>query len=322
MCIRSAQLICAQSLRDPHNETIHSDTGKATAALFPIRTVSHLTGVNSVTLRAWERRHGLIKPQRTPSGHRLYGPRQIEVIHSILGLLEKGLAISQVERALAAPGADPARAEQGPWSSYRERIVGAVARYDDDELEEVYSQALSLYPIETVTERLLLPVLQELGRRWKSGEGSVAEEHFFSIYVRNKLGARFHHRARTRTGPRILAACLPDEQHELGLLIFALAAHERGLRIVMLAAQTPLEELPTAARRARCAAIVLASTVTPPDGVIRENFRRWSRPPAFRCSWAVSRRCASATGSWRRVRKSSAPTFTPRLSASVWRLAT
>jgi len=239
--------------------------------LFPIRTVSHLTGVNAVTLRAWERRHGLIKPQRTPSGHRLYGPRQIEVIHSILGLLEKGLAISQVERALAAPGADPARAEQGPWGSYRDRIVGAVARYDDDELEEVYSQALSLYPIETVTERLLLPVLQELGRRWKSGEGSVAEEHFFSNYVRNKLGARFHHRARTRTGRRILAACLPDEQHELGLLIFALAAHERGLHIVMLAAQTPLEELPTAARRARCDAIVLASTVTPPDGVIREK---------------------------------------------------
>jgi MerR family transcriptional regulator, light-induced transcriptional regulator len=239
--------------------------------LFPIRTVSHLTGVNSVTLRAWERRHGLIKPQRTQSGHRLYGPAQIEVIHRILGLLEKGLPISQVERALAAPGAERAGAEQGPWNSYRERIIGAVARYDDDELEVVYSQALSLYPIEMVTDRLLLPVLQELGRRWKSGEGSVAEEHFFSIYVRNKLGARFHHRARTKTGPRILAACFPNEQHELGLLIFSLAAHERGMRIVMLAAQTPLEDLPLAARRARCDAIVLSSTVTPPEGVIANS---------------------------------------------------
>jgi len=238
---------------------------------FPIRTVSHLTGVNSVTLRAWERRHGLINPQRTPSGHRLYGPAEIEVIHRILGLLEKGLPISQVERALAAPGAQRGKVERGPWNAYRDRIVSAVARYDDDELEEVYSQALSLYPIETVTDGLLLPVLQELGRRWKSGEGSIAEEHFFSVYVRNKLGARLHHRSRTRSGPRILAACLPDEQHELGLLIFSLAAHERGLRVVMLAAQTPLEELALAARRARCNAIVLSSTLAPPDGVIAEK---------------------------------------------------
>jgi len=122
-----------------------------------------------------------------------------------------------------------------------------------------------------VTDGLLLPVLQELGRRWKAGEGSVAEEHFFSAFVRNKLGARFHHRARTRTGPRILAACLPDEQHELGLLVFALAAHDRGLRVVMLAAQTPLDDLALAARRARCDAIVLSSTLTPREGVVEEK---------------------------------------------------
>jgi DNA-binding transcriptional MerR regulator len=208
---------------------------------------------------------------RTASGHRLYGPAQIDTIHRILGLLRKGLPISQVERALAAPAGAPASVEQGPWNAYRERSVAAVARYDDEELEEVYSLALGLHPIETVTDRLLLPVLQELGRRWRDGEGSVAEEHFFSIFVRNKLGARFHHRARARTGARILAACLPDEQHELGLLIFSLAAHERGLRIVMLAAQTPLEDLPLAARRAHCDAIVLSSTITPPEDVIKQK---------------------------------------------------
>ena len=52
--------------------------------LFPIRTVANLTGVNAVTLRAWERRHGLIKPVRTPSGHRLYGHEHIESIHQEL----------------------------------------------------------------------------------------------------------------------------------------------------------------------------------------------------------------------------------------------
>ena len=68
--------------------------------LFPIGTVSSVTGVNSVTLRAWERRYGLIKPTRTDSGHRLYSDEDIERIKLILELLDEGIAISRVKEAL------------------------------------------------------------------------------------------------------------------------------------------------------------------------------------------------------------------------------
>jgi MerR family transcriptional regulator, light-induced transcriptional regulator len=241
------------------------------AELFPIRIVSNLTGVNAVTLRAWERRHGLIKPVRTASGHRLYGREQIDVVHRILGLQKTGLPISQIARALRASQAQSTPPELGPWRAHRDRLVAAVSRFDEEELDQVYSSALALYPIETVTDRLLLPVLRELGRRWQTGEGSVTEEHFFSVSVRDKLGARFHHRTRSNRGPRVLAACLPDEQHEIGLLMFSLAAHDRGLRIVLLAARTPIEELPAAARRGRCAAVVLSATLTPPAPLVGEQ---------------------------------------------------
>ena len=239
--------------------------------LFPIRTVANLTGVNAVTLRAWERRHGLIKPVRTPSGHRLYGHEHIESIHHILGLLRKGLPISQVARALPALPQRSRAGETDHWSVLRERLMAGTARFDEPELEHTYAAALALHPVEEVTDRLLLPVLRELGRRWQTGEGGVAEEHFFSVFVRDKLGARLHHRTRHERGPRILAACLPDEQHEIGLLVFALAAHERGLRIVLLAARTPLEELPAVARRAQCTAVVLSATLPPPRHVIDEQ---------------------------------------------------
>lgn len=239
--------------------------------LFPIRTVANLTGVNAVTLRAWERRHGLIQPVRTPSGHRLYGHEQIESIHRILGLLKKGLPISQVARALAASPQRSRARETDPWSVLRERMIAGTSRFDEQELEHTYAAALALHPVEEVTDRVLLPVLREVGRRWQTGEGSVAEEHFFSVYVRDKLGARFHHRTRHERGPGILAACLPDEQHEIGLLVFALAAHERGLRVVLLAARTPLEEVPAVARRAQCAAVVLSATLPPPRHVVGEQ---------------------------------------------------
>jgi len=239
--------------------------------LFPIRTVANLTGVNAVTLRAWERRHGLIKPVRTPSGHRLYGHEHIESIHHILGLLRKGLPISQVARALPALPQRSRAGETDHWSVLRERLMAGTARFDEPELEHTYAAALALHPVEEVTDRLLLPVLRELGRRWQTGEGTVAEEHFFSVYVRDKLGARFHHRTRHDRGPRILAACLPDEQHEIGLLVFALAAHEHGLRIVLLAARTPLEELPGVTQRTHSAAVVLSATLPPPKHVLGEQ---------------------------------------------------
>src|SRR6185436_4807042 len=239
--------------------------------LFPIRTVANLTGVNPVTLRAWERRHGLVEPVRTPSGHRLYGHEHIESIHRILGLLKKGLPISQVARAMSAPAQSSRGGEAGRWGALGERLVAATARFDEPELEHTYAAALALHPVEEVTDRLLLPVLRELGRRWQTGEGTVAEEHFFSVYVRDKLGARFHHRTRHDRGPRILAACLPDEQHEIGLLVFALAAHEHGLRIVLLAARTPLEELPGVTQRTHSAAVVLSATLPPPKHVLGEQ---------------------------------------------------
>ena len=243
-----------------------------TTELFPIRTVSNLTGVNPVTLRAWERRHGLIQPIRTPSGHRLYGHEQIESIHRILGLLKRGLPISQVARTLAKPVRSSRSGGQvGYWHELCERLVAATARFDEQELERVYASALALHPVEAVTDHLLLPALRELGRRWETGEGSVAQEHFFSGYVRDKLGARFHHRTRHDRGPRILAACLPEERHEIGLLVFALAAHERGLRTLLLAAQTPFEELPAVARLSQCAAVVLSATVPPPRQVVGEQ---------------------------------------------------
>ena len=237
--------------------------------LFPIRTVATLTGVNAITLRAWERRYGLVQPVRTDSGHRLYTQAHIDTIHQVLALLDKGVAISQVRDALVVPTAGRGHAgADAPWAGYRERMIAAISQFDENRLEDVYNELLALYPNEIATRRVLLPLLVELGLRWEKSEGSVAEEHFFGVFLRNKLGARFHHRSRRDTGPRLMAACLPGEQHEVGLLLFALAAHDLGFRQVLLGADMPLADLAYAARRAQADAIVLSGSIEPRAGLL------------------------------------------------------
>lgn len=240
--------------------------------LYPIRTVSSLTGVNSITLRAWERRYGLINPIRTPKGHRLYTQNDIDLIQHVLELLDKGISIGQVKDYLSGKGAQSksqSKDEQtDPWTNYQRRMLNAIVRFDTNTLDQTYNDALSLYPIDLVTKHLIIPLLRELGVRWAEEEGSIAEEHYFGAYLRNKLGARFHHHTSPQNGPLLVAACLPGEQHEVGLMLFCLSALNQGYRLVYLGADTPFSELKIPVEKSNADAILLSGSIDPQSSVL------------------------------------------------------
>ena len=139
---------------------------RATDELFPIREVVRLTGVNPVTLRAWERRYGLIQPVRTEGGHRLYSQADIEAIRSIVDWTERGVAVSKVGSLLersAASKAEPWAAEAEPlageWGEWQARVRQAVDAFDEARLEQLYGQVFSTYPLSVVFEAILSAAL-------------------------------------------------------------------------------------------------------------------------------------------------------------------
>lgn len=241
-------------------------------SLLPIRTVANLTGINPVTLRAWERRYNLITPQRTPKGHRLYTENDVARIRHILELLDQGISISQVKPLLA----DTTREKKAvtpasngdAWKDYRHKMLRALEKFDERALDSTYNDALSLYPVDVVNEQLVMPLLRLLGERWKEREAGVAEEHFFSVYLRNKLGTRIHHMNQRSNGPLLVLACLPGEFHEIGLLLFALATTNFGYRVLILGANTPLAQIPPVLGQQPCAGIVLSGASRPSRGLL------------------------------------------------------
>lgn len=229
---------------------------------FPIRTVSALTGINPITLRTWERRYHLIEPVRTPKGHRLYTKEHIAMLSRVVELLDKGIPISRITyAAITEDNASAVTQEQLFWQRMINRMIVAIGKFNESVLESTYNEAMSLYPIETVTQKLLVPMLEKLGQRWESGEGTIAEEHFFGVYLRNKLGARFHHKKRLDNAPGFITACIPGERHEIGLLLFALSAYDHGYRCILLGADIPLSELPVAVAQSGSAGIVLSASL-------------------------------------------------------------
>jgi DNA-binding transcriptional MerR regulator len=247
---------------------------------FPIRTVCALTGLNPITLRAWERRYGLIEPIRTPGGRRLYTQQHVDQINKALSMLASGMPIGAAARAVRRSTATATRTDV--WAALRTQTIAAVMRFDEAALDTIYESALGLQSIDAVTRQLFVPVLEELGRRWESTEGGIAEEHFFTAYTRNKLGARLHHRRRIAPVARLLCACAPGEHHELGLLLFALAAHDQNIACVLLGANMPFAELPAACAQARCDGIVISMSLqSEPQGLeheLREVARKARRP--------------------------------------------
>jgi DNA-binding transcriptional MerR regulator len=249
------------------NDRATNPTG---APLYPIREVSRLTGVNSVTLRAWERRYGLIQPQRTPKGHRLYARDDIERIERILHWLNRGVSVSQVGDLLEQPErTDETAATDGDWSGQRQQVIAAIETLDLARLESLYNQSLALYPVDVCLERLWQPLVAQLDERWDGHLGDTLQRHMLEAFLRTRIGTRLYHANAGAHGPQLLLAPASEGSGTLWSLLFALAASQAGYRIVMMDTPLPYAELPLAIERLRLAAVVLAGSQPENDERLR-----------------------------------------------------
>ncbi|HEY0289999.1 MAG TPA: MerR family transcriptional regulator [Pseudomonas sp.] len=181
----------------------------------PIREIARLTGVNAVTLRAWERRYGLIVPHRTPKGHRLYSAEHVQRVQGILTWLNRGVSVSQVKLLIDRPQ-PPTAAPESDWDALRQTLQHAISELAERRVDEMFNQAMSLYPPRTLCEQLLLPLLAALEERWQGQFGAQLERVFFYSWLRSKLGARLYHNNRQLNGVPILLinqSDLPLEPH-------------------------------------------------------------------------------------------------------------
>lgn len=233
-------------------------TNPGSAPLYPIREVSRLTGVNSVTLRAWERRYGLIRPQRTPKGHRLYARDDIERIERILHWLNRGVSVSQVGDLLEQPESDGTLVTtDGDWVGQRQQLINAIQALDLARLESLYNQSLALYPVDVCLGEIWQPVIAQLDELWGARLGDALQRHTLEAFLRTRIGTRLYHANLTARGPHLLLTPLPESGGTLWPLLFALAASHAGYRVQMMDAPLPHAELSLAVERLRLAAVVL-----------------------------------------------------------------
>jgi DNA-binding transcriptional MerR regulator len=128
--------------------------------LFPISELSNLTGVNTVTIRAWERRYGLLKPKRTNKGHRLYDKNDIQTVHTILAWINKGVSVGKVKPLLQKDTDNDKIEVDEKWLDYQNSFIQASKGYNESKLESLYNEMTKQYPLSVCIEYCLQPLFQ------------------------------------------------------------------------------------------------------------------------------------------------------------------
>jgi DNA-binding transcriptional MerR regulator len=226
--------------------------------LLRIGELSKRTGVSAESLRAWERRYGLLRPTRSAGGLRLYSLDDLERVRMMRAHLAAGLAAAEAARLATAPDEEDARSAGTDPTRLRAALAAAVDRFDEAAAQALLDRAVAALSVDALLLELVLPYLHELGARWERGEVSIAQEHFASGLLRGRLLGLARGWG-LGVGPTALLACLPGEFHDLGLIAFGLALRARGWRIVFLGADTPSETIDTAAREIDPALVVLSA---------------------------------------------------------------
>ena len=231
---------------------------RPTDGLFPIRHVVAETGINPVTLRAWERRYGLIRPLRTPKGHRLYSADDIAHIRRILALLDEGVVVSQIGRVLQH-AATPA-GENGPHhasttealtpNEQRRVVPGGLAPHVLDplseglleatrelstvELERAYARLVMRHGWEGVHDRALLEAYSALRERARHDPAAEARLAVFASWATASLTEQLRSALLLCEGPPCPCVVLGTGHRRIGGMLVLLASARQGLRLLPL----------------------------------------------------------------------------------------
>lgn len=244
--------------------------------VYSIKEAAARSGVSIPTLRAWERRYGVVEPIRTPSGYRLYDDGAIARLKHMRALLASGWrpreAARRVVEAAAAstvPIVAPAGEERAPAPDAGEvdrlieNFVRAATHYDGARVESILDDVFARGSFEWAMETIVFPALAQVGRAWESGSLSVAAEHAASQAVMRRV-ALFYEAAARHTETEIIIGLPPGARHDLGALAFAVAARRVGIGVLFLGADVPVDSW-LAAVRDTGARMTVISVPTPAD---------------------------------------------------------
>jgi len=212
----------------------------STQGKYNIKAVSNMLGIQPGTLRAWERRYKMIRPNRNEAGHRLYTDEHIKILKWLIDKVNRGFTISQAVSLLEnnqnhlASTEQNESAPQDQIESFSEEILEALLSFNEQEAHKKLDYVFSIYSPEKVAIEIIGPSLVKIGQLWEENQITSAHEHFATNFLRSRIGMMLISLPTDQFLPKAICVCGPNEKHELGLLIFTLFLKRKGYDVIYL----------------------------------------------------------------------------------------
>jgi MerR family transcriptional regulator, light-induced transcriptional regulator len=223
-----------------------------------IGELSRRTGVTPELLRAWEQRYQLLQPSRSSGGFRLYSSADEARVRRTSALIAEGLSAAEAARLAATDEIADPHAERPLVAELAGRLHQALDGFDAASAQGALDHLFVAVSQEFALTEVLIPYLRDLGERWAAGTATVAQEHFASNIIRARLLGLAQDWG-AGGSPTCVAACLPGEAHDLGLVMLGLLMARRGWQVTFLGADTPFDSLESAVRALRPTVVVLST---------------------------------------------------------------
>ena len=228
---------------------------------YQIAAVARMSNLSIDTIRSWERRHAIVKPQRDGGGARLYSDDDVARLTLAATATQLGHPIrriaqmsnEQIEQLLS----HDRRTEQALHGGVVERVMAALCDHDAGLVEQLLASAALLIPTRELVLNVLAPLLRDIGERWAHGRVKLWQEHLLSTLIRKTAEALSRPAS---AGAPLIFATPPFEMHEFGIMLAAMLAAAQGYVTYNLGTGVPSEEIASAARRLKAAVVVVGLT--------------------------------------------------------------
>lgn len=253
-----------------------------------MRVVTRRTGLKADLIRAWERRHAAISPDRNEGNRRLYSEEEIQRLLLIRRAIEAGFHIgnlaslpdAEIERLIGDSGVVPMRpagSSQDRIQSYVAECLQSIIELDGESLRRKLDAAsVDLSRVELM-DKMLVPLMQQVGEACVDGRCRVANEHLASTVTRSFLDSIRAAYPASVTAPAIVVTTPAMQHHELAGMVVAATARAEGWRTTFLGSNLPVEDIAAAVRQVGASAVALSITIADGDPQLAKDLRRLRR---------------------------------------------
>lgn len=212
---------------------------------YKIKDLETLTGIKAHTIRIWEKRYNLLEPSRTDTNLRVYTDRDLQDILLVNLLNRNGYKISKIadlSRSERVSRAEKIQVYDAPETGIN-KLIYALVEIDELAFDEIINKLLQEHGVEKTFSDFLAPFLERIGVMWLTNSITVAQEHFISMLIRQRLIIEIDKlpSARESYNKTALLYLPENEWHEIGILYYHYIIKKSGWRVFYLGQSTPLE---------------------------------------------------------------------------------